>query len=283
MAGRSAQRARRPGQHFLRSRALIRSLVDGAGIAAGDLVVDVGAGRGAITAELVDRGASVWAVEADPALAALLRERFGGRARVLEADATRLRWPRAPFVVVANLPFAGCGEILSSLLDDPGVPLRRAEVVLQWEAAAKRAALWPSTARAVVWGAVYELTLVRRIARAAFAPPPSVDAGVLRAIRRAAPLVADVAAYRTFVRRCFESRAPLRRRLPPRTVKRLAGELGFAPDAHARDLDARQWAAVFAAVSRGADVPVEPRLAGRVGGYTRAPAIVGEGEQFTTV
>ncbi|MEX1358442.1 MAG: rRNA adenine N-6-methyltransferase family protein, partial [Gaiellaceae bacterium] len=136
MAGRPAQRARRPGQHFLRSRALVRSLVDGAGIAAGDLVVDVGAGRGAITAELVARGATVWAVESDPALAAVLRERFGDRVRVLECDARGLRWPREPFAVVASLPFGGATEILAALLGDPAVPLRRAEVVLQWEAAA---------------------------------------------------------------------------------------------------------------------------------------------------
>ena len=259
MAGRPAQRARRPGQHFLRSRTLIRSLCDGAGVAAGDLVVDVGAGRGAITAELVDRGAEVWAVEVDPVLAALLRGRFGGRVRVVEADARRLRWPRTPFAVVANLPFAGATEILASLLGDPDVPLRRADVVLQWDAAAKRAAVWPSTLLGVVWGALYELTLARRIAPDAFAPPPAVEAGVLRAVRRAEPLVADLAAYRAFVRRCFESRLPLRRRLPPRTVKRLAAELGFSPDAEPRDLDARQWAAVFAATSRD-------RLAGRAGG-----------------
>ena len=251
MAGRPARRARRPGQHFLRSRTLIRSLCDGAGVAAGDLVVDVGAGRGAITVELVDRGAAVWAVEADPLLAALLRDRFGARVRVVEADARGLHWPRTPFAVVANLPFGGATEILASVLADPDVPLRHAEVVLQWETAAKRAALWPSTLLGVVWGALYELTLVRRIAPGAFAPPPAVDAGVLRAVRRAEPLVADLAAYRAFVRGCFESRLPLRRRLPPRTVKRLAAELGFAPHAQPRDLDARQWAAVFAATSRG--------------------------------
>ncbi|MEX0674072.1 MAG: rRNA adenine N-6-methyltransferase family protein [Gaiellaceae bacterium] len=251
MAGRPAQRARRPGQHFLRSRALVRSLVDGAGIAAGDLVVDVGAGRGAITAELVARGATVWAVESDPALAAVLRERFGDRVRVLECDARGLRWPREPFAVVASLPFGGATEILAALLGDPAVPLRRAEVVLQWEAAAKRSAVWPSTLLGVVWGALYELTLVRRIAPGAFAPPPAVDAGVLRAVRRPRPLVDDLASYRGFVRRAFESRLPLRRQLPARTVKRLAEELGFAPAAQPRDLDARQWAAVFAASSRG--------------------------------
>lgn len=252
MAGRPAQRARRPGQHFLRSRALVRSLVDGAGIAAGDLVIDVGAGRGAIAAELVERGATVWAVESDPALASVLRDRFGGRVRVLEADARRLRWPRDLFAVVANLPFAGGTEILSSLLGDPSLPLRRAEVVLQWEAAAKRAAIWPSTLLGVVWGALYELTLVRRLAPSAFAPPPAVDAGVLRAVRRPKPLVPveDFPEYRAFVRHAFDTHAPLRRVLPPRTAKRLADELGIAPGALPRDLDARQWAAAYAAISR---------------------------------
>lgn len=252
MAGRLAQRARRPGQHFLRSRALVRSLVDGAGIAAGDLVVDVGAGRGAITAELVERGATVWAVEADPALAAVLRGRFGDRVRVLEADARRLSWPRDSFAVVANLPFAGGTEILSSLLGDPAVPLRRAELVLQWEAAAKRSAVWPSTLLGVVWGALYELTLVRRLAASAFAPPPAVDAGVLRAVRRPQPLVQpqELPEYRAFVRRAFDAQAPLRRVLPPRTAKRLADELGISAAALPRDLDARQWAAAFRAVRR---------------------------------
>jgi 23S rRNA (adenine-N6)-dimethyltransferase len=252
VAGRLAQRARRPGQHFLRSRALVRSFVDGAGIAAGDLVVDVGAGRGAITAQLLERGATVWAVEADPALAAVLRARFGGRVRVLEADARRLSWPRDSFAVVANLPFAGGTEILSSLLGDPAVPLRRAELVLQWEAAAKRSAVWPSTLLGVVWGALYELTLVRRLAASAFAPRPAVAAGVLRAVRRPQPLVSprDFPEYRAFVRRAFDTQAPLRRVLPPRTAKRLADELGVAAGALPRDLDARQWAAAFRAVRR---------------------------------
>jgi len=252
VAGRSAQTARRPGQHFLRSRALVRSLVDDAGIAAGDLAVDVGAGRGAISAELVERGATVWAVEADPALAAVLRDRFGDSVRVLEADARRLRWPREPFAVVANLPFEGGAAILSSLVGDPAVQLRTAVVVLQWEAAVKRAALWPSTVRGVLWGALYELTLLRRLARAAFAPPPAVDAGVLRAVRRPQPLVnvRDFPAYGAFVRRAFDAQAPLRRVLPPRTAKRLADELGLSVGALPRDLDARQWAAAFAAISR---------------------------------
>ena len=146
MAGRPARRARRPGQHFLRSRALVCSLVDGAGIRAGDVVVDVGAGHGAITSELVRRGAAVWAVEVDPLLAAELRHRFRERVRVVEADAARLRWPSEPFAVVANLPFGGAAAIQASRVGHPTVPRPRAEGGLQGGAAPKPAAPWTTHA-----------------------------------------------------------------------------------------------------------------------------------------
>jgi 23S rRNA (adenine-N6)-dimethyltransferase len=99
-----------------------------------------------------------------------------------------------------------------------------------------------------VWGALYELSLVGRLAPTAFAPPPSVDAGVLRAVRRTEPLVPEhrLGTYGRFVRAAFEAKAPVRRVLPARAVKRLADELGFSPAALGRDLDARQWAELFA-------------------------------------
>lgn len=248
---RAASPRARTGQHFLASGALARSLVDDAGVAPGDLVVDVGAGTGVLTAALAARGARVLAVELDAALAAGLRARFAGTAvEVVEADARRLVWPREPFAVVANLPFGVSTEILRRLLGSPELPLRRADTIVEWGLAAKRAAVWPSTLLGVLWGVEYELAVVRRLAPDAFAPPPSATAGVLRAVRGPQPLVASAALpeFRALVRRAFATDAPLRRLLPPRQVKRLARELGFATSARARDLDARQWAAVFRAV-----------------------------------
>jgi 23S rRNA (adenine-N6)-dimethyltransferase len=246
----SSRRRRASAQHFLRSRQLVASLVDSAGISPGDLVLDLGAGRGIIAAELAARRAAVVAVESDPALAAELRARFA-RAHgvtVVQADARRLRPPGVPFRVVANLPFDGGTAILRRLLDDPRVPLVGADVVLEWAAAAKRAAVWPSTALGAHWSAWHELRLVRRLPRSAFAPPPSVDAGVLRIRRLEVPLVAvqDARAYRAFLERCFAGR--LRDAVPGRTLKRLALDLGFDPGGAARDLDAAQLATVFGAV-----------------------------------
>lgn len=235
------------GRHFLRSSALAADLVDAAGIAAGDLALDLGAGAGILAVELARRGARVVAVEIDAALAARVRERLP-QAEVLAADALRVPLPREPFKVVANVPF-GCGTaILRRLLDDPGVPLVSADVVLQWELATRRAAVWPSTLAGVLWGAWYDLSVVRRLPRAAFAPPPSIDAGILRAVRRAEPLVPpnERRAYGRFVAAGFDR--GLRGVASPLELKRLGPRLGFARDARPRDLDARQWAALWRSV-----------------------------------
>jgi len=171
---------------------------------AGELVVDVGAGSGILTEALLRAGARVLAIEPDRRLVRRLR-RACPEACVVEADVFDTAWPREPFRVVANLPFAHSTAICRSLLADPRLPLDGADVIVEWDFAVKRARLWPSTAQTVVWSAWYELAIVRRIERAAFAPPPSVAAAVLRARRRERPLVrpGESAAYEAFVRRGF--------------------------------------------------------------------------------
>ena len=235
------------GRHFLRSSALAAEVVRAAGIGPGDLALDIGAGGGALTAPLARTGADVIAVELDPLLAARLRSRFP---RVVEADALTVPLPREPFRVVANLPFAVGTSLLRRLLR-PEAALVSADVIVEWRLAAKRAAVWPSTRLGVEWSAWFQLELVRRLPRCCFAPAPSVDAAVLRATRRADPLVAagEAARYRRFLDRGFREGA--RALVPPRTLKRLAAELGFDPRAAPRDLDARQWAALYARSPRG--------------------------------
>jgi 23S rRNA (adenine-N6)-dimethyltransferase len=157
--------------------------------------------------------------------------------------------PRSPFKVVANLPFDGSTAILRRLLD-PRVELETADVIVEWGLAVKRSAVWPSTQLSTYWQAWFELSLTRRLPRCVFSPPPAVDAGILRIVRRAEPLVQprDRRAYAGFLARAY--------REGPRAViawgvlKRLEAELGFDRHAEARDLDASQWAALFTHVVR---------------------------------
>lgn len=247
-----------PGQHFLRSSRLAAALVREAGVRTGDLVVDVGAGAGALTRPLERAGAHVIALELDGRLAERLAT---GRVTVVHADAVEWSWPDREFAVVANLPFARCGAILAHLLHDPLVPLRRADVIVQWELAVKQTAVAPATLRSVYWRAWYELALARRLSRTAFSPPPGVDAAVLRIVRRTEPLVPPHRhrAYWRFLAEAFQSSGPPGRLGPLSRieVKRLAPVLGFDPSARPRDLDAHQWAALFAAAADRH--PGEPR------------------------
>jgi 23S rRNA (adenine-N6)-dimethyltransferase len=202
-------------------------------------VVDLGAGRGRLTAELARMVRRVVAVELDPQLAAGLRGRWAN-VEVVEADARRVELPGEPFRVVANLPFAGTNEILRHLLDDPRVPLVRADLVVQWGVAVKRGLPWPSTVNGVVWGAWYTVRPARRLPPSAFEPPPSVDAGVLVFERRARSLVPEALAgdYRSFVSHGF---------------RRGSG----------RELDAHQWAARFASRAASGARAARPASASR--------------------
>jgi 23S rRNA (adenine-N6)-dimethyltransferase len=117
------------GFHEL-SRRWAARLVELAAVEPGNLVVDVGAGNGAITNELVRAGASVVAVELHPRRAAILRQRFAGApVKVVRTDAVDLRFPRQPFKIVANPPF----DITTALLrrsTAPSSQLTGAAIVL---------------------------------------------------------------------------------------------------------------------------------------------------------
>jgi 23S rRNA (adenine-N6)-dimethyltransferase len=239
VAGRRAGRARPPvarSQHFLRTKGLAAEIVRDAGVGANDL----GAGTGRLTAELARVSRRVIAVELDPRLAAGLRDRWPN-VDVIEGDAGKVPLPSEPFRVVANLPFSRTNDLLHLLLDDPQVPLVRADVIVEWGVALKRALPWPSTVSSVLWGAFYESSVVRRLPRSAFEPPPSVDAGVLVFRRRTASLIApeSISDYHAFVARGFRHGL---RSLPCRTPR----------GGQARDFDPHQWAQLFRQSDRSA-------------------------------
>ena len=228
-------------------------LVRDAGIGPGDLVWEIGAGSGRLTAPLHERAGHVVAVERDPILAQELRRRFAGArtVEVVRGDALLVPAPSRPFRAFGNIPFAVTTLILRRLLDDPRTPLVRADLLIQLEVARKRASIAPSTLLTLGWAPWWDFTLARRIGRLGFEPPPSVDAGLLVVTRREPALLpaTDRAAYVRLVHRAFERsswplRRSLRESLPPLTWKRLARERGLEVDATPRDLDVFDWIAV---------------------------------------
>lgn len=148
-------------------------VVDAAGVGT-HLVVDVGAGAGALTDPLLRAGVRVVAVELDPGRAARLRERFADEpVTVVRADLEALRWPGRPFQVVASPPYNLTTTLVRRLLSMP--KLRAADLVLQ-RAAARRLAEDPPGR----YAHRYDVGLGLPVPRRAFHPPPRVDSVVLR-------------------------------------------------------------------------------------------------------
>ena len=153
-------------------------VVEDACVRPGQLVLDIGAGRGALTTPLLAAGAQVIAVEAHPGRARWLREHFAGAGvTVVESDALSLRLPHRPFRVVAGPPYGISSALLRHLLV-PRSRLFAADLVLQ------RAVVRRYTAGRSVPPARWEVRAGRSLPRRAFRPPPQVDSAVLVVRRR---------------------------------------------------------------------------------------------------
>ena len=138
------------------------------------LVVDVGAGNGALTGPLVRRGARVIAVELNGERAAALRNRYGNDdVTVVRADLSQLRWPRKPFQVVASPPYNHTTQLVRRLLSLP--QLHAADLVLQRSAATRLVSDPPGK-----YAHAYSLELGMPVPRRAFNPPPKVDSVLLQ-------------------------------------------------------------------------------------------------------
>ena len=113
--------SKRLGQHFLRDRHIQR-IIEALAPKAGETIVEIGPGTGALTSALVESAARVIAVEFDSKLAPLLSERFAGlpnfrlvMADVLTTDFCAEILPAPNARLVANLPYNISTAILQRL------------------------------------------------------------------------------------------------------------------------------------------------------------------------
>lgn len=140
----------------------------GSPVRPGDVVVDLGAGDGALCDPLARLGCRVLAVELHPRRATALRARFAGtRVAVVEVDIEMFRWPGHRFRVVANPPYAGVNALVRRLLDVS--QLSSADLVVA-----------ESAARGLLRRHPERLERGLRVPRGAFGNPPPDDARVLR-------------------------------------------------------------------------------------------------------
>jgi 16S rRNA (adenine1518-N6/adenine1519-N6)-dimethyltransferase len=118
LAGLDVRAKKSLSQNFLIDRNVLHKMLQAAAIEPGDLVVEIGPGPGALTEQLLARGAEVIAIEKDRAFAqALRRLDSGGRLQVHEGDALTFPWRLARRgKVVSNLPYHITTPLLVALI-----------------------------------------------------------------------------------------------------------------------------------------------------------------------
>jgi 16S rRNA (adenine1518-N6/adenine1519-N6)-dimethyltransferase len=195
------------GQHFLIRGAVLERIAAATCPQHENLVVEIGAGRGALTRKLLERAERVVALELDPHLVEHLRAKFAGEPRleIVQADALETdfaQWGRVP--IAGNLPYYIASAILERVtrMNPPrGVFLIQQEV-------AERLIAKPGGREygflTVQIATRMEARLLFCVKPAAFHPPPKVDSAVVLLEPRREPLnVDDPDAFLNFVGHCF--------------------------------------------------------------------------------
>jgi 16S rRNA (adenine1518-N6/adenine1519-N6)-dimethyltransferase len=246
----------RLGQNFLADPNLLEAIVRDAELAAGDVVLEVGAGEGVLSERLAAAAAHLHTVEIDRGLEEVLApiaalpnvELHRGDAMKLDLSALE----PAPTAMVANLPYSVATPLILRTIEE--LPsLRRWTVMVQREIA-DRLRAGPGSrvygSPSAVAQLACEVEMLRAVDPAVFKPRPRVDSAILR-LRRTGP-GADTET-RKLIRAAFaHRRKSLARSLEharPGSLgpaREALAELGLPEDARAEALSPQQFAALSA-------------------------------------
>jgi 16S rRNA (adenine1518-N6/adenine1519-N6)-dimethyltransferase len=248
---------KRLGQHFLKDPNTARLVA--AGVTEGDVVLEIGPGRGFLTAVLAQRARLVHAVEVDPDLVPALRRAVGDNVRIHAGDALRFDYDAlepAPNKLVANLPYNVASPLVLMLLEEVRF-LDSLRFMVQLEVARRMAAgrgTKDYATYAVLVQLLAEVRIAHKVSPNVFDPPPRVYSAVVDMERRRLGLEpGEYRGVKDLVLAAFRSR---RKRLinnlpePARGgAPRVLHSLGHGPDARAEELAPEDFVALYRAVS----------------------------------
>ena len=199
-------------QHFLRNPRLIAELIGHSNIRRGDLVIDIGAGSGAITAVLARRCRQVLAYENEPGTLNKLQQnmRRHKNVKVIAQDFLLAKLPDEPYKVFANIPFHLSADIVRKLTNNDETHTPQAiYLIVQKQFAQKIVPSdWHFTSQLGTQLAPWWQTRIRRpLRRTNFTPPPAVATVLLELKPRPEPLLPTLERdkYQSFVAKYYAS------------------------------------------------------------------------------
>ena len=204
-------------QNFLINDRAAKRIVDSLNIQEGDTVLEIGAGKGALTKYLLEKAKKVIAVEIDKRLCQYLEQRFLEKNNlvlinkdILKIDFENLTGPKGHLKVIGNLPYQITSPLLSLLLENRKfIPL---SVLMVQKEVAKRICAQPGSKD---WSPLSitiqlhsEVKTLFNLKPTSFFPPPKVESSVIKIIFRKKPkvFIADENLFFSVIRSAFGQR-----------------------------------------------------------------------------
>lgn len=247
------------GQHFLRCRWVVSTLVKAAELGPNDTVLEIGPGTGVLTRALAGKVRQVIAVEKDEVLAELLRAKKPTQTKIITGDILKiLTGNRLPvtdkYKVVANIPYYLTSRLLRLLLEGQNQP-ELIVLTIQKEVAQRIIARPPKmNLLALSVQAFGTPEIIKTVPAQCFRPEPKVDSAIIK--------IADISdgffqkngidkkLFFEIARRAFsQKRKMLSTSLRPLFVQHPVLNIGKA---RPQELDPRQWAEITRELSTAA-------------------------------
>ena len=201
------------GQNFLTDKNLLAQIVEKSGVMCDDVVVEIGAGKGALTEALMKNAKKVYSFEIDSELFEFLGEKFNNTnvemifRDVMKVDDDEINdIVGGKFKLVANLPYYVTSPILTRFLQNPN--MQSCTVMVQ-EEVADRIVASPKTKDYGVLTVICQMfgnaQNVLKVNRKMFYPVPNVDSAVVH-IEKNKQLNVDFSKFMNFVKKAFSMR-----------------------------------------------------------------------------
>lgn len=207
------------GQHFLTSRPVLKKIIAEISPQKDELVIEIGAGKGALTFPLADSCAKIIAIEKDSTLIPFLLKKKRENMIVLEGDVLKLNFAEllekeknfpGRIKLVGNLPYSISSPLLFKILESRDL-FPRCVFLLQKEVA-ERLCARPGTKKyaplSIFFQLDFDVRLCFKVEPGSFTPPPQVQSALVSFTRRKKSLfpIKDEGLFRRFLKTAFSHR-----------------------------------------------------------------------------
>ncbi len=252
------------GQHFLKNPAVLKKIIQVISPEENDLVIEIGAGKGALTFPLAEKAGKVIAVEKDASLVPFLQKRDVKNLMILEKDILRLDFKeiiskeeklKKNVKLVGNLPYSLSSPLLFKLLQHKEL-FSECVFLLQKEVA-ERICGQPMSKIYAPLSILFQIYFFAKIhflvSPNSFSPPPRVDSALVSLKRRSQPLffIEKEELFQKFLRAAFRHRRKtlnnnlLKLDFPLSLIKEAFEKFGLDRNIRPEQLTISQFVALF--------------------------------------